>query len=153
MDRMIKLSGVSLVAAALLLVIVACAGMKKSPEDKKKEAFDDFRAKVADVIDDPEREGQAIALVTDMQKNFFDVRDANAKTLVEARKLYADYDASREDFEAFIEESVVRVRSQQRDVVDANRQLRTIVTEEEWDAIDKSRSRALMAAVKAIRAE
>lgn len=153
MDRMIKLSGVSLVAAVLLLVIVACAGMKKSPEDKKKEAFDDFRAKVADVIDDPDREEQAIALVTELQESFFDFRDANAKARAEARRLNADYDAARKDFEAFVQESVARVRSEQRDVVDANRQLRTIVTEEEWDAIDKSRSRALTAAVRAIRAE
>ncbi len=139
--------------ALCLGLVVACAGMKKSPEDKQKEAFDDFRATVADVIDDPDREGQAIALITELQQSFFDVRDANAKAFAEVRKLNADYDAARADIEAALEQIVARVRSEQRHVVDANRQLRTIVTEEEWDAIDKSRSRALMAAVKAIRAE
>ena len=134
-------------------LVVACASTKKSPEDKQKQAFDDFRAKVADVIDDPDREGQAIALVTELQESFFDVRDANAEAFAEVRKLNADYDAARADIEAALEQIVARVRSEQRHVVDANRQLRTIVTEEEWDAIDKSRSRALMAAVKAIRAE
>ena len=75
MNRMIKLSGVWLVVTAMLLAIVAWAGMKKSPEDKQKQAFDDFRGKVADVIEVPEREAQAIALISDLQQNFFDVRD------------------------------------------------------------------------------
>ena len=149
---MIRFFSVSLAFAALVLV-VACAGIKKSPEDKQKQAFDDFRGKIADVIEDPEREAQAIALVSELQQNFFDVRDATEASGKGLVALNADYDALREDLEAELKRNLIRVQSERRTVVDAHRQLRKIMTEEEWDAVDKSRSRALNTAVKQLLAD
>ncbi len=72
MLRTVNYSTVFLIAT-IALFTVGCAGQKASPIDKEVGAFDNLRTNVQDVVADPERAEQSLALVDELQREFDDI--------------------------------------------------------------------------------
>jgi hypothetical protein len=93
-------------AFCILITIIAiftagCAG--KSPIDKEVGAFDNLRTNVQDVVADPERAEQSLALVDELQREFDDIKELRFERKKQIKALNADYDASRAEFETLLD--------------------------------------------------
>lgn len=151
MSRIIGLSSVSALFAALLLGATGCAGTKESPVEQEKQAFADVRATIQSVIPDSEREVKALALVSAVEHSFFDVRKNIKAREARFRELNADYDATRADIESELDRIKMDIKSNQQTVTDIHRQLVDVMTADEWAAVEKAESKALSAAVRSLQ--
>ena len=124
-------------------IIGGCGGSPETVEDLEKQAFDDMRTEVREIIEDPRREEAVVTLVNRMEAEYANLRgkaEARRKAL---RDLNADYDATREQFveyldryNAELEQSHKAFRVSHRDFVEAT-------TDEEWSALAKSNTKSM----------
>jgi len=150
MIRTAKLSAFYTLITIIALFTVGCAG--KSPIDKEVDAFDNLRTNVHDVVADPERAEQSLALVDELQREFDDIKELRVERKKQIKALNADYDASRAEFETLLDGIAQdRVANQER-VSQTYRQLLEVITTEEWAKLAKSRDKAMQAAIKAMQA-
>ena len=148
MRRTIKLATASVILAVFTLGAVGCARDKATPAEEEEQAFADVRAKILTVIADPERAANAVAVVTAVEKSFFETRRNMEARKERFRQLNADYNATRADIEAELDRIMSDVKANQKMVTDAHRQLVDLMTADEWAAVQKAQSKALSAAIK-----
>ncbi len=149
MIRTAKLSAFCTLITVIALFTVGC---KTSPIDKEVDAFDNLRTNVQDVVADPERAEQSLALVDELQREFDDIKDSRVERKKQIKALNSDYDASRAEFETLLDGIAQdRVANQER-VSQTYRQLLEVITTEEWTKLAKSRNKAMQAAIKALQA-
>jgi predicted nucleic acid-binding Zn-ribbon protein len=142
-----------LLIAAIAFSFAACAGKEKvSPVDVEYQAFEDLRTEIREAIDDSVRETEAIALVDALSDELNALRKTISERKRRSRQLNANYDTSRADFEAFVEQVHQEVKSNHQQVVEQHRALLAIVTPDEWAEISKSHTKAMKAAIKSIQA-
>jgi len=151
MTNAIKLCTTVALLAAITLSATGCTGKNESPLDIKKQAFDDVRAEIQSVVTDPERSAKAIELVTAIEQRFVETKNKVATRKAHLIELNANYDASRADIEADFEQIAVDIEANRQQISSIHRQLRDILTAEEWDELEKARSKALEAAIKTLR--
>jgi hypothetical protein len=151
MSRYFNISSTIVLLAALALGTVGCAGKKASPLEIEQQAFDDMRAEIQSVISDPERAAEAVALISAIQQSFAATQKDIAARQAKLRTLNADYDASRADIEAQFEQVVLDIKLNQENVSEIHRQLMSILTTDEWEALEKARSDAMDAAIQSIQ--
>ncbi len=151
MRRMINLWTVPVMFAVLLFGAAGCAGGKDSLAEEEKQAFADVRAEIQSVVADPERAAKAIALISDVEQSFFNVRRSMNARRERFRELNADYDAARADIQAELARILSDIKANQQVVTDVHRQLVDIMTAEEWAAVQKAESKALSAAIKSLQ--
>jgi hypothetical protein len=135
------------------LLLSACAGGDDvAPADVKKQAFEDLRTAVRDAVEDPEREGEAVSLVNQLERDLeaLHVRIADRRSTV--RALNADYDTPREDFEAYLVRVAKEIRENRQVVSESQQALVNTITADEGDAIARAHTRAMQAAVTALQA-
>ena len=131
---------VTLVAAALS---IACSGSPESPEDIEKRAFDDMRAEVRAVIEDPQREEQVVTLVDKMQQEYVELKQTAEARRQALRTLNADYDATREQFDEFLDRYNAELESSHRSYRESHRALVAATKAEEWAALAKSNTKSM----------
>jgi DNA-binding transcriptional regulator YbjK len=149
MIRTSKLSTYYILITIIALFTAGCA--RTSPIDKEVGTFDNLRTNVQDVVADPERAEQSLALVDELQQVFDDIKDSRIERRDRIRALNADYDAPRADFEALLAEiGSERVASQER-VSQIHRRLFDVINNEEWTELAKSRDKSMNAAIKAMQ--
>ena len=137
------------IAAASFLV--ACAKDDVAPVDAEKQAFEDLRAEIAEVITDPAREAETIRLVGVLEEDLAALRSNIAARKKRARELNANYDTPRAEFEAFLASVEAEVRDHKERVSETHRALLASATVEERSAINKIHSKAMSAAIKTIQ--
>lgn len=137
--------------ATAVLAITACAGNKESPEDKARAAFDDVEVAIQDVVTDQERAARATALVREMEQFFKDAAVSVDERRAAFRRLSSNYDAPQADLEAALERVREGMRENYRKYMESRRRLASVLTDEEWDALQKRRSKALNKALAAVR--
>ncbi len=143
----------AMVFAAIACAFAGCASKDDvSPADVEKQAFEDLRTEIRAVIDDPAREGEAIALVNELSEDLDALREKIAQRRQRVRELNADYDTTRADFEAFFDRVDGQIQSNKRQVSEKRRALFAILTPDERLAISKTHTKARAAAIRNIQA-
>ncbi len=151
MTNAIKLCTTVALLAAITLSATGCTGKNESPLDIKKQAFDDVRAEIQSVVTDPERSARASELVSAIELSLVEIKNKVATRKSHFIELNADYDASRADMEADLDQIAVDIKANRQQISSIHRQLRDILTAEEWGELEKARSKALEAAFKTLR--
>jgi len=138
---------------ALGLFLVGCASKDDiSPAAAEQQAFEDLRSVVRDVLDDPARESEVIAVVDALSADLAALRERISERTKRARELNADYDTTRDEFEAFFNQVDRQIQSNKRQVSERQRALFAILSTEERSAIGKVHTRAMDAAIRNLQA-
>jgi chromosome segregation ATPase len=138
--------------AAIACVFASCGGKNAvAPIEIEKQAFDDLRTEIREVIDDPAREAEAITLVDALAEDLNTLRERISERRRRARQLNADYDTSRADFEALFDEVDKEIQSNKRQVSEKQRELLSVTTPDERSAISKAHTKAMDAAIRHIQ--
>jgi len=141
----------SLLLAVIISLIAGCAGKNDlSPADVEEQAFEDLRSEIREVIDDPAREVEAIAMVDALVDDLDNLREKISARRTRVRQLNADYDTTRAEFEAFFDQVDNEIRSNKRRVSERQRALFAVITPEERSAIAKTHTKAMAAAIRHI---
>ena len=151
MRKTIKLSTAAAIIAVLVLAFTGCAGKSESPTEENKQAFDDVRDKIQSVVTDPKRAADANALVSALEQSFLDAQQNIKERNEQYRELFANYDATRADFESILDKIQADRKSNLLELNTFHRQLVDIFTPEEWDTIQKTQSKALSLAVASLK--
>ena len=150
-DRTLSLKS-AMLFAAIACAVAGCASKDDvSPADVEKQAFEDLRTEIRAVIDDPAREGEAIALVNELSEDLNALREKIGQRRQRVRELNADYDTTRADFEAYFDKVDREIRWNKRQVSEKHREFLTIMTPDERSAIAKTHSKARDAAIRNIQ--
>ena len=152
MLRLFSDRGPVLLSVILLFVLGGCAGKDDvAPVDVEKQAFEDLRTEIREVIDNPAREAKAIAQVDALVKELDELRERVADRKKRIRQLNAGYDTSRTEFETFFEKVNMEIRSNRQRVGDSHRALRASTTAEEWSQISKARTKAINSLIRSLQ--
>ncbi len=144
--------GVTLLAIVLVLSVTACAGNDKaSAIDVEQEAFDDLRAAIRETIDDPFREMEALTLTNELIEALEQLRGRITERRQRVMALYANYDTTREDFEAFFDEIETDIQVHRMEVIESERELLRVLTDEEEKSLEKAQTKAMKAATRTIQ--
>ena len=140
--------------ALVALSIAACATTDKegqAPEDIEQEAFNDLRTEIRETIDDPTRQTTVISHVDELQIEFKSMRSSLMEGKSSVRALFADYDASRENFEELIALHNTTMKSQRKQIGESHRVLVESMTADEWSALNKKGSKAMNTLLKSLQ--
>jgi predicted nucleic acid-binding Zn-ribbon protein len=138
--------------AAAAVVIAGCGGKDAvAPADVEKQAFEDLRTEIREAIDDSAREAEALAVMDALSKNLAALRASVSERNSQARKLNANYDTPRADFEALFDQIYTEIRANRQRVAQDHHTLMTVTTPEEWAQISKSRTKAMQAAISTMQ--
>ena len=152
MSERIRIGTILFACVCFAFLVSACAGKDDvAPVDVEKQAFEDLREQIRDTIADSAREAEAIRLVTALESDLEALRESVAERKSKARKLNADYDTPRADFEAFLEKQTEEIRANRERVSKTHQTLLATVTPDERDAIEKARTNAMNAAIASIQ--
>ncbi len=139
--------------AVVACVFTGCSGKNAvAPIDVERQAFENLRSEIREVIDDPVREAEAIALVNWLVDDLDNLREKISARRKRVRQLNADYDTSRADFQAFFDQVDMEIQSNKRQVSERQRELFAITTPNERSAISKAHTKAMDAATRNIQA-
>jgi len=137
------------ISSLLAMLFTGCTGNGDvSLVDVEKQAFDDLRSEIRIAIDDPERETRAIALVDELAEELESLRRKKAERQEQGRKLNANYDTTRAEFDAFTNASNVDIRRNQQRILEKRKAFIEITTPEEWNQLFDARTEAIAAAIK-----
>ena len=126
---------------AALLLVSACSG-RETPVEKSIEAFDDVRAEVRSVIAEPDRAEAIIGLVDELQQSFDQTREIQQRHIKQFIELNRDYNSTPAQFDALIAATNSDIEVSQERTLGINRRLVAMVSAEEWEALNKARSKA-----------
>ncbi len=133
----------------LAMFIAGCAGNEDvSRAEAENQAFDDLRTEIRFAIDDSERETKAVAIVDELAGELESLSRSKAERQEQIRKLNANYDTTRAEFDAFTKASNNEIRLNQQRILEKRKALIEVTTPEEWDRIFDARSAAIDAAIK-----
>ena len=144
-------------AAVLLLLLpalllAACAGKETvAPADAEQQAFDDLRAAVSEVIEDPAQQARLLNMVDEGHAEFTKLRTAVEVRRTELRTLNADYDATREQFREYVEKYDNQIKVARKLVTQSRLTLVQATTEQEWDALEKASNKAMKKMIRVIQ--
>lgn len=142
-----------LVSSSLLaMLFVGCAGQGGvNLADVEKQAFDDLRSEIRIAINDAERETKAITLVDELSEELESLRSLKTISREQGRRLNANYDTTRAEFDVFISASNVEIRLTQQRILEKRVAFIAITTLEEWNQIFNARTNAISAAIESIQ--
>ncbi|GEM_PF-5321654 len=137
-----------------LLYLGACANTPEpSGEASARQAFEDMRTSIREVLQDSSQEEALIlGLIDQFEADFWQLREVSRLRRERFRSLNADYNSTREDFEVFYathDKQVVQSHEQFRQ---SRRALRDALTEEEWSALSAASNRYMAALAKSLAA-
>ena len=132
------------------LGIAACAGNKQTLEQEESESFADLRAEVTNVVTDPERRQLALGAVDELEVTMRKLDKSLQERVDQFRQLYANYDTTQAEMEQATDDVLVQMKSNFDAAHVQFRQLSPQLTVDEWDAINKSTSKALNASIAAL---
>jgi len=140
------------ISSLLAILFVGCAGQGGvNLVDVEKQAFDDLRSEIRIAINDAERETKAIAVVDELAEELESLRSLKTKSREQGRRLNANYDTTRAEFDALISASNVEIRLTQQRILEKRVAFIAITTLEEWNQIFNARTNAISAAIEAIQ--
>jgi len=153
MNRKLYSRNTFLMLSIIVFGFTGCGGKEVVlPVDVEKQAFEDLRSEIREAIEDPAREAEAIALVDELAEDLYALRDKISARQQRFRQLHANYDTPRAEFDAFFKQINTEIQSNQKRVTENHRALLATTTPEEWLAISKARTQAMVAAIESLQA-
>lgn len=140
-----------LVCVATAMVLVGCAKDDVTPVEVESQAFDDLRAELREIVDDPDRESEAIRLIDAVQQDLATLRATVEERRERVRQLNADYDTTRAEFAAYLASVEAEVRDNRRKVAESRQAFFAAVMPEEMEEVAKITTRAMAAAIISIQ--
>jgi DNA repair ATPase RecN len=127
-----------------VLMLTACSGINSvPPEEKERQASEEFRETIKEVVQEPERQVEILSLAEKYQAAFKKLRATVAAQRNELQNLNADYDATREQFQAFIDKYDTEIRAARIEATGSRMAFVRATTAEEWAALKKADAKAL----------
>ena len=152
---MIFNSGSGLIRQTLLVVallVTGCGGTDAvAPDPADKVAFDDFREVIVDVVQDSERQAQILSLIDVYQSDFSNLQAAVRMQRTELRRLNADYDASREQFQSYFDKYNAEIRTARKKAMESRAAFVRSTTADEWNALNKADTKTMKQLVSSIQ--
>ncbi|MEH6451793.1 MAG: hypothetical protein V7782_02015 [Psychromonas sp.] len=136
--------------SSLLIMLSACSN--SNDDNIEEQAFEDLRAGIRVAITDPTRERAVLTIVDELTEELQLLRHKKAQRQAQTRKLNANYDTTRAEFDAFLTEKHTDIRLSQQRVLEKRSALIATTTPEEWDQILDVRSNSIDAAINAVQA-
>ena len=128
----------------LLVAIAGCSGKSDvRPESVEDDVLSELRAEIRSAISDPEREASAIAIVDEFAMELASLKRAKMDRQIQFRKLNANYDTTRSEFDAFVRESNDSIYMNQQRVVKQREAFVAITSSEEWAQILDARIKVI----------
>jgi len=153
MSERIRIGRTLFACVCISFFVSACAGKDDVvPVDVEKQAFEDLREQIREVVEGPAQEAEAIRLVGELEKDLAALRESVAERRSKARELNANYDTRRADFEAYLEKVGKEIAENRQKVSKTHQALLSTVSAEERDAIAKAHTKAMNAAIASIQA-
>jgi hypothetical protein len=140
------------IAVLIVMLIGGCGGNSQTPEDIEKQAFDDMRAEVREIIEDPQREEAVVKLVDRLQEEYSTLRETAETRRKALRALNADYDATREQFVEYLDRYNADLVRSHKAFRDSHRGLVEATTAEEWSELAKSNTKSMGQLAKSLSA-
>ena len=150
MNRGMRIVVVILYVAGLASLVSACGGSPSTPEDVEQQAFEDMRAEVREIVEDPTRENSALALVDRLQSDYAQLRRLAQTSRLELRQLNADYDATPEQFADYLADYSAQLEQTHKQFRKTHRSLVEAMLAEEWDALSKSNTKSMATLAKSL---
>ena len=150
MNGPFKICKTFLLFALIVCATGGCAGKSElSPVDVQKQAFDDLRSELREVIDNPQRAAKAIALLDDLEDELMALGEKILARQTSVIKLNSNYDTTRAEFDEFFAQGSEDIRMTRQRVGKIHRAILAVTTPEEWGQISKARTKAMTAVFKA----
>ena len=128
----------------LLISIASCTGKSDvRPESVEDDALSELRAEIRSAISDPEREARAIAIVDEFAMELASLKQTKMDRQIRFKKLNANYDTTRAEFDAFVRESNDSIYKNQQRVVKQREAFVAITSSEEWLQILNARFKVI----------
>ena len=143
-----KLWAVAIVAALAGGVAIQGCAKPKPPQQQAKIDFAAYQKRIREVVKDPARADQVIALADDLQQQVDQLRAKLVKSRAELAALNANYNAKRADFDAFFKEQDAGRLALIDKVISVRTQISKLLTESEWESLHKYGVEALDADLK-----
>ena len=141
----------SVYCCLLALFLTACAKDDISPVDVEKQAFSDLRDQIREVVESPEREAEAIRLVTKLEEDLAALRVRIAERKKTFRELNANYDTPRAEIEEYLEQVSTEIREHKQSVSEVHRELMSSMEPDEISSIAKAHTSAMKSAITTIQ--
>ena len=130
--------------AGLGLMLSACGGKEAvSALDLEQGAFQDLDAEVQAIVKDPAKAVEVQALIEQFHQEFIVLRKVVENQRIESRALNANYDATMENFEAFVAANQEHMRAARERVTGAHLAIIAATTPEEWSELHKATTKAI----------
>jgi len=147
---------VAVLAAALIAsagaggaAIPGCAHNKaKSPQQQAQADYAAYQKRVREVVKDPARAEQVIALTDELKRQFDQLRAQIVQGREKLAGLNANYNATRADFDGFFRQQDADRQALIDNVISVRTQVGKLVTDAEWQSIHKFGVEALEAHLK-----
>ena len=138
--------------AAAVLFVSACAAKGDAPSPgPAQDAFGELRAKVVEVVDDPQREAEALQEIDALFRELRLLENSVVDRRNRFRELNADYDTPREEFESFLVEVQAEMRERRSSAAAHHRRLVATLTPAELGEVMKLNSKALGGALRELQ--
>lgn len=130
--------------ACIGLLLSACGGKEAvTALEMEQSAFQDLDAEIQTIVTDPARAAEVQVLVEQFQQEFILLRKVIEDQRIESRALNANYDATREEFEAQIAASQENMQAARERVTGAHLAIIAATTAEEWSELHKATTKAM----------
>ena len=125
-----------------------CKHKAQPPQQQAQADFAAYQKRIREVVKDPARAEQVIALADDLQRQVNQLRATLVKSRAELAALNANYNAKRADFDAFFKEQDAGRLALIDKVISVRTQISKLLTESEWESLHKYGIEALDADLK-----
>ena len=128
----------------LLVSLAGCSGKSDvRPESVEEDALHELRAEIRSAISDPEREAKAIAIVDEFSRELGFLKSAKMERQVQFKKLNANYDTTRAEFDVFLRKSNDTIYKNQQRVVKQHEAFVANTNSLEWAQILDARIKVI----------
>jgi septal ring factor EnvC (AmiA/AmiB activator) len=149
---------VAIVAAALIASAVVggaalqgCAHNKtKSPQQQAQADYRAYQQRVREVVKDPARADQVIALTDELRREIDEVYTKLAQSRAQLETLNANYNATRADYDAFLKQQDAERQALTDKAISVRVEIGKLLTESEWKTLRKYGVEAVDSGLKAL---
>jgi len=132
------------VLAVLMMIALSGVGCSKSKNVGSKQPTQkwaqDMRERINKTVTDPDRATQMLLLTNDLEKAMFEFNTDLTEYYGNIKRVNADYDATREDFEKVISDFDVIRKAARAKVIAIRSKMADLATDEEWVALSDTKA-------------
>jgi septal ring factor EnvC (AmiA/AmiB activator) len=143
--RFALLAGRMMVIAMVLLLSISPGCKHETPAQQAQADLSNYQKRVREVVKDPAKADQLIALTNRLQDHVRQARAALVEYRAELARLNANYDATRADFGALFRKADADREALMNNVIDIRVQMGALTTDQEWAELRKAGAKALNA--------